>query len=44
MCAIIEMKARLFVLMAVSNEPGDQMHDKIDGAAMTSMLESRKYA
>ncbi len=29
------------LLMAVGNEPGNQMHDKIDGTAMASMLNLR---
>jgi hypothetical protein len=32
------MQPRFLVLMAVGNESGDQMNDKIDGAAMSRML------
>ncbi len=35
------MQAWLFVLMAVSDEPSDQMDDKIGGVAMTRMLDPR---
>ena len=35
------MQTRLFVLMAVGNEAGDQMDHKIDGTAMTGMLNLR---
>ena len=35
------MEAGLFVLMAVSNEPSNQMDDKIGWAAVTRMLDLR---
>jgi hypothetical protein len=35
------MQARLFVLMAVGKKPSDQMHHKIDGTAMTRVLDLR---
>jgi hypothetical protein len=35
------MQPRFFVLMAVGNEPGNQMHDKIHGTAMTRVLDLR---
>ena len=35
------MQARFFVLMAVGNEPGNQMNHKIGGTAMTGMLNLR---
>jgi hypothetical protein len=41
---LIEMQARFFVLMAVGNEPSNQMNDKIGRAAMTRMLKSWKYS
>jgi hypothetical protein len=39
--AFIQMQAGLFVLMAVSNEPSNEMDDKIGGAAMTRRLNLR---
>ena len=35
------MQTRLFVLMAVGKESSNQMHHKIDGIAMTGMLNLR---
>ena len=35
------MQTRFFVLMAVGNEPSDQMHHKIDGTAMARVLNLR---
>lgn len=37
------MQTWLFVLMAVGNEPGDEMHDKVDGNAMVRMLDLRDF-
>lgn|SRR5579875_1288 len=37
----IEMQTRLFVLVAVGKESSDQMNHKIDGTAMTRMLNLR---
>jgi len=37
----VEMPTRLFVLMAVGNESGDQMHDNIDRTAMARVLNLR---
>ncbi|GHO62818.1 hypothetical protein KSC_017100 [Ktedonobacter sp. SOSP1-52] len=38
---LIEMKTWFFVLMAVGNEPGNQMNHKIGGTTMTRMLDLR---
>ena len=35
------MQAWFFVLMTVGNEPGNQMHHKMGGTAMTGMLDWR---
>ena len=35
------MQAWFFVLMAVGNEPSNQMNDKIDRTAMARMLDLR---
>jgi hypothetical protein len=35
------MQTRLFVLMTVSKQSGNQMHDKIDRAVMKKMLDLR---
>jgi hypothetical protein len=37
----VKMQPWFAVLMAVGNEPGDQMHDKIDGTAVTRMFNLR---
>ncbi|GAC1468638.1 MAG: hypothetical protein PVSMB2_37000 [Ktedonobacteraceae bacterium] len=38
---MIEMQARLFVLMTVGNKPSNEMDDKIGWAAVTRMLNLR---
>ena len=35
------MQTRFFLLMAVGNEPSDQMYHEIDGTAMARMLDLR---
>ncbi len=37
----VQMQTGLFVLMAVSNEPCNQMDNKVDGTTMTRMLDLR---